>query len=296
MAVHEAAALAMTPHRGPTFLDFPLDVFGPSAGEVPDVGVARVRGARSGRGRRARRAGRRRRAAGVHRRQRRLLGRRVGRVALRRSSTCACRASSTVWAAARCPPTTSWRSCARAGCSSSAPTWSSCWARRSTSGSASVGSATRRSRTSSTARRSAPAHVEVPTVAGDLGASCGPSPTAPAASGRSRAVDRRAARRRGGRAVRPSAAARADGDPIKPSRIYGELGQRLAATRSSSATAATSQSTPASSSRCSSPGAGSTPARTAASATAWAMRSRPGSLGRAARSCCCSATAPRASA
>ena len=25
----------MTPHRGPTFVDFPLDVFGPSAGEVP---------------------------------------------------------------------------------------------------------------------------------------------------------------------------------------------------------------------------------------------------------------------
>ncbi|HSL74578.1 MAG TPA: acetolactate synthase [Ilumatobacteraceae bacterium] len=35
--VHAAAAAAMTPHRGPTFLDFPLDVFGPSAGEVPDV-------------------------------------------------------------------------------------------------------------------------------------------------------------------------------------------------------------------------------------------------------------------
>ena len=31
--VHAAARLAMTPHRGPTFLDFPLDVFGPSAGE-----------------------------------------------------------------------------------------------------------------------------------------------------------------------------------------------------------------------------------------------------------------------
>ena len=40
--VHAAALLAMTPHRGPTFLDFPLDVFGPSAGELPaldeDVG------------------------------------------------------------------------------------------------------------------------------------------------------------------------------------------------------------------------------------------------------------------
>jgi acetolactate synthase I/II/III large subunit len=33
--VHAAARLAMTPHKGPTFLDFPLDVFGPAAGEVP---------------------------------------------------------------------------------------------------------------------------------------------------------------------------------------------------------------------------------------------------------------------
>ncbi|MDQ3177449.1 MAG: acetolactate synthase [Actinomycetota bacterium] len=35
--VHDAATLAMTPRRGPVFLDFPLDIFGPSAGEVPDV-------------------------------------------------------------------------------------------------------------------------------------------------------------------------------------------------------------------------------------------------------------------
>ncbi len=35
--VHAAARLSMTPHRGPTFLDFPLDVFGPSSGDLPDV-------------------------------------------------------------------------------------------------------------------------------------------------------------------------------------------------------------------------------------------------------------------
>ncbi|HRB04376.1 MAG TPA: acetolactate synthase [Ilumatobacteraceae bacterium] len=35
--VHEAARLAIEPHRGPTFLDFPLDVFGPAAGDVPAV-------------------------------------------------------------------------------------------------------------------------------------------------------------------------------------------------------------------------------------------------------------------
>ena len=34
--VHQAAALALTPQRGPVFLDFPLDVFGPTQGEVPD--------------------------------------------------------------------------------------------------------------------------------------------------------------------------------------------------------------------------------------------------------------------
>jgi acetolactate synthase I/II/III large subunit len=40
--VHAAASLSMTPHRGPTFLDFPLDVFGPSAGEfaLDDEGVS----------------------------------------------------------------------------------------------------------------------------------------------------------------------------------------------------------------------------------------------------------------
>lgn len=35
--VHEAATLALAPHRGPTFLDFPLDVFGAASGELPPV-------------------------------------------------------------------------------------------------------------------------------------------------------------------------------------------------------------------------------------------------------------------
>jgi acetolactate synthase-1/2/3 large subunit len=43
--VHEAVRVAIEPHRGPTFLDFPLDVFGPSSGEVPDVGPRDGRGA-----------------------------------------------------------------------------------------------------------------------------------------------------------------------------------------------------------------------------------------------------------
>jgi acetolactate synthase-1/2/3 large subunit len=43
--VHEAVAIAAEPHRGPVFLDFPLDVFGPSAGDVPAAEPARARGA-----------------------------------------------------------------------------------------------------------------------------------------------------------------------------------------------------------------------------------------------------------
>jgi len=35
--VHQAATLALTSHRGPVFLDFPLDVFGPSEGVMADV-------------------------------------------------------------------------------------------------------------------------------------------------------------------------------------------------------------------------------------------------------------------
>ena len=44
-AVHAAARLSLTPHRGPTFLDFPLDVFGPSAGDVPVVDASMSAGA-----------------------------------------------------------------------------------------------------------------------------------------------------------------------------------------------------------------------------------------------------------
>ena len=44
-AVHAAASLAMTPHRGPTFLDFPLDVFGAASGELPPVEECAGKGA-----------------------------------------------------------------------------------------------------------------------------------------------------------------------------------------------------------------------------------------------------------
>jgi acetolactate synthase-1/2/3 large subunit len=42
--VHDAAALAVAPHRGPVFVDFPLDVFGPSEGDVPAVDAPHGRG------------------------------------------------------------------------------------------------------------------------------------------------------------------------------------------------------------------------------------------------------------
>jgi acetolactate synthase-1/2/3 large subunit len=38
--VHDAVRLATEPHRGPVFLDFPLDLFGPAEGDVPDTGSA----------------------------------------------------------------------------------------------------------------------------------------------------------------------------------------------------------------------------------------------------------------
>jgi acetolactate synthase-1/2/3 large subunit len=42
--VHDAIALAAEPHRGPVFLDFPLDVFGPAAGDLPAVDADGGRG------------------------------------------------------------------------------------------------------------------------------------------------------------------------------------------------------------------------------------------------------------
>ncbi len=38
--VYDALRLASEPHRGPVFLDFPFDLFGPSSGDVPDRPVA----------------------------------------------------------------------------------------------------------------------------------------------------------------------------------------------------------------------------------------------------------------
>ena len=116
--VHAAAQLALTPHHGPTFLDFPLDVFGPSSGELPelDEGVGRGEPAvprgrrRPGRRDRRRPSGRRSSSAATS------TGEERGRSWPRPPSICACRASSTGSDAARSPRITSWRSCGPADC------------------------------------------------------------------------------------------------------------------------------------------------------------------------------------
>ena len=79
--VHEAARLAIEPHRGPTFLDFPLDVFGPSSGDVPAVDAGVMSGVSPDPDDVAAlaRADRRSATPGVHRGIRRVLGRRVDR-------------------------------------------------------------------------------------------------------------------------------------------------------------------------------------------------------------------------
>jgi acetolactate synthase I/II/III large subunit len=154
--VAAAVRTAMTPHRGPVFLDFPLDVFGPSAGEVPEPDECQGRARRPTRLSARRGDGRGGRATGVHRRFRRVLGRRVGRAARCGGAPARAVLSSTAGPRHCCPPTTSWPSSALVACSRRAPTWWSCSAPRSTSGSGSVPSARRRSPTWSTRPSSAP--------------------------------------------------------------------------------------------------------------------------------------------
>ena len=88
--VHEAALAAVTPHRGPVFLDFPLDVFGPAEAELPDPVEVRRSRARPRRRRPGGGHDRRRRAPGGHPRQRRVLGRRAGSRGSGPPSGCSC--------------------------------------------------------------------------------------------------------------------------------------------------------------------------------------------------------------
>ena len=110
--VDAACRAARTPHRGPTFVDIPLDAFGP--GSVDDPRRRRSRRPRSRptptRSRRVAKLVAARRTARVGRGRRRVLGARGSAVARVRRAPRAFRCSSTAWAAARCRPITSSRS------------------------------------------------------------------------------------------------------------------------------------------------------------------------------------------
>ena len=228
--VHDAVAIAAEPHRGPVFLDFPLDVFGPSAGDVPTPDPARSRGADPDPDAVAQ-------LAAAHRR--RASGRPSSSAATSTgpgrgpswpppSSTCASRCSPTASAAARCPPTTSWRSCARGAPSSSRPTSSSCSARRSTSASGSGASASADVAHVVDAESQRAAHVDVLTVVGDIAATLRglAEHTGDRVDHEAWIADLRDAEE-AARAGEAALLAAADG-PIKPTRVYGELRRRLA--------------------------------------------------------------------
>ena len=131
------AAPRRTPHRGPAFVDIPLDAFGPGYGRPADGRRRRCvprRVARPRRGRTGRGAGRGLRPAGARRGRRRVLGARGGSDARASSRRRASRCSSTAWGAARCPPTTSSRSRAPLGRAEAGAISCSSRERRSTSG------------------------------------------------------------------------------------------------------------------------------------------------------------------
>ena len=218
-----------------------------------------------------------------------------------RSSTCGCRASSTGSAGACCRPTTSSRSCAPAALLKRArrPRRRDRHAARLPPRLRSL-RRRRRSPTSSTPTSQRAGHVDVPTVGRRHRGRCCAALRRPRRRRASTTSDwiaeLRDAEQRG-RGGRRRSCSRADSDPIKPTRIYGELAP--AARRDAvvicdggdfaSLRRQVRRGPPARA-------AGSTPVRTAASATGMgyaiaARVARPD-----ARSSCCSATARPASA
>ena len=215
------------PHRGPVFLDFPLDVLRPGRG----------RAARSGRASTATsptptRSTASRALIADAERPAFIVGSDVywdgaGRRWQRAVERCACRASSTASVGAACRPTTSWRSSAPGAAEDRRRP------RRRDRHAARLPPRLRpvrqrpRSPTSSTRRRSSAGHVDVPTAAGDSGAVAdrlaeyaGTGATTRPGSPRLRDAEDAAA-------AADAALLAADADPIKPSRVYGELGRRL---------------------------------------------------------------------
>ena len=175
-------------------------------------------------------AGRRRRAAGVRRRQRRLLGRRRGTSWRPPSSTCGCRCSPTGSAAGTLPADHELAFLRTRGVLKQradvvvvlgTPLDFRLGFGRFGDG--------RRSPTSSTPTSQRAAHVDVPTVAGDIAATlrgAGRARRRPAPTTSRGSPSCAPPRRRRGpprrRCWRPATA------PIKPTRVYGELRKRLA--------------------------------------------------------------------
>ena len=240
-ASHEAFTAARSSHRGPVFVDVPMDEFfniahrlrcRPSAPRR--AGRARQRRARPDRG-----AARRRGAAGAdprHRRRGPTAPRRPRCASSRRSAS---RPSPTAWAAASSRAGTRCSSPRPAARPSAAPTWSSSSARRWTSGSATASSAARTGSTPAQVVHIADSAGQVSghaALAGvglrrpDRGAStaCRPRSSAGRKPDWSAWVAEPPGHRRGGRRARRRALLGAEADPIHPARIYGELVPRLA--------------------------------------------------------------------
>ncbi len=115
--IQHAVTTALTPHRGPVFVDFPIDVIFGSA-TAPDANGTVPRGVDPDPADVERAAALDRRGASVPRSSwaATCTGRARGPRSPDSSRRCACRAGSTAWAAGACPPTTSSRSPAPAAC------------------------------------------------------------------------------------------------------------------------------------------------------------------------------------
>ena len=306
--------LATAPHRGPVFLDVPHGppVLRPAPTRSTDTGrrAAVAAGARPRRGRRDRPPARRGRAAGAGARLRRVAGRRRGGRAGGSPRNCASRSSPTARAAASCPPATR---CWSPGPAATAFGQADLVVVVGTPldfrlgygvfGGKDGAAAAPRSCTWPTRPASSPRTCDPPALGRrrpgrglhGLGARL-------RRRGRPAKASRRGwtswppGRRRGQPRRADAALLASDADPIHPCAIYGELARlarrrrrgdrrrrRLRLLRGQVRRAEAARRT------------GSTRARTAAWAPAWATRSPPGWPGRPPRWCCCSATARRAS-
>ena len=239
-ASHDAFTAAGSPHRGPVFVDVPMDeFFNPPSGTVPTAG--RVRGAEpdpDAVGEVAELLAARL-AAGAGARHRRVGRRRRGGRAAASSRRPASRPSPTAWAAASSPAATRCWSPRRAARRSAAPTWSSWSARRWTSGSAtaSFGGKDGAHAGAGRARRRLPRPGVRPRRPRGLGR---PATSPRVLDGLQQALEQVVRRPDwagwvtdlqdtvAAAVARDAELLGAEADPIHPARIYGELVPRLA--------------------------------------------------------------------